>query len=69
MHWFAFRYLMMELRDCHLSDVIEIREKKIDKNMSREEKNWYLKYKKEYAIEQSKDDEDILEEIRKTRCK
>lgn len=69
MHWFQFRYLMMELRDCHLSDVIEIREKSIDKCSSKEERDWYQKYKKQYAIEPCQDDEDILENIRKTRCK
>lgn len=69
MHWFQFRYLMMELRDCYLSDVINIREKPIDKCISKEEKAWYIKYKKQYSLEPSQDDEDILDNIRKSRCK
>lgn len=68
MHWFKFRYLMFELRDCHMSDVIEIREKDISKCSSKEERFWYQKYQKQYAIEQCPEDEDVLDMIRKTRC-
>lgn len=49
-HWFEFRYLLLELKDCHLSDIIEIRQKKIDNNMDAEQRIMYYKLKKQYAL-------------------
>lgn len=51
MHWFEFRYLLLELKDCHMSDVVEIRQKEIDKNMPFKQRAAYRKLKKLYAID------------------
>jgi len=63
MHWFAFRYLMLELKDCHLSDIIEIRQKKIDKTMSTEQKSMYRKLKREYALHDSNEDNETQKQL------
>ena len=57
MHWFEFRYLLMELKDCHMSDVIEIRQKEIDNNMPLKQRIEYRKLKKMYAITDNSDDD------------
>lgn len=50
MHWFEFRYLLLELNDCHLSDVVEIRSKEITPKMPAKQRLYYTKLKKLYAI-------------------
>ena len=64
MHWFEFRYLLLELKDCHMSDVIEIRQKKIDKNMPLEQRIEYRRLKKVYAItDNSMEDEETQRQL------
>lgn len=64
MHWFEFRYLLLELKDCHMSDVIEIRQKKIDNNMPLEQRIEYRKLKKLYSItDSSMDDEETQRQL------
>jgi hypothetical protein len=64
MHWFEFRYLLLELKDCHMSDVIEIRQKKIDKNMPLEQRIEYRRLKKIYAItDSSMEDEETQRQL------
>jgi hypothetical protein len=54
---------MLELKDCHLSDVIEIRQKKIDKTMSTEQKSMYRKLKREYALHDSNEDNETQKQL------
>lgn len=64
MHWFEFRYLLLELKDCHMSDVIEIRQKKIDKTMPLEQRIEYRRLKKIYAItDNSMEDEETQRQL------
>lgn len=64
MHWFEFRYLLLELKDCHMSDVIEIRQKKIDKNMPLDQRIEYRKLKKLYSItDTSAEDEEAQRQL------
>ena len=64
MHWFEFMYLMLELKDCHLSDVIEIRQTKINtKTMSREQQLMYKKLKRQYEIQESDGDIETQKQI------
>lgn len=49
MHWFKFRYLLLELIKCHLSNVIEIRTQDT-KDMSPKQKTELNRLKKLYSI-------------------
>lgn len=49
MHWFKFRYLLLELIKCHLSNVIDIRTQDT-KNMSTKQKIEINRLKKLYSI-------------------
>lgn len=64
MHFWKFMYLLTNLEECAFTRVIEIRTKKIDAKASREEKEYYKRAKKVYAIsyEEVKTEEDKLAE-------
>lgn len=49
MHWFKFRYLLLELIKCHLSNVIEIRAQDTN-NMSPKQKTEINRLKRLYSI-------------------
>ena len=50
LHWFKFQALLSSLRDCKFTDVMAIRSKTIDKDMSDQEKKYYREMKAIYAI-------------------
>lgn len=56
MHWFKFRSLLLELRDCHLSDITEIRTMST-KNMDSSQKMQINRLKRLYSIDDSFDEE------------
>lgn len=62
MHWFKFRYLLLELIKCHLSNVIEIRTQDT-KNMSTKQKIEINRLKKIYSINK-KEELDRQKEIK-----
>ena len=55
MHFWKFMYLLSNLEECAFTRVVEIRTKKIDAKMSKEEKILYSNAKKTYAIESEED--------------
>ena len=50
MHWFVFMGLLANIQDCALTNVMNIRQKKISPKMSMEEKNAIKKAKKVFAL-------------------
>ena len=50
MHWFVFMGLLGNLQECSLTNVMDIRQKKITSKMSKEEKTAYRNAKKIFAI-------------------
>lgn len=56
MHWFKFRSLLFELKNCHLSDVTEIRTMSTT-NMSSSQKMEINRLKRLYSIDDSLDEE------------
>lgn len=69
MHWWKFMYLLTNLEECSFTRVIDIRAKKIDSKMSKEERKAYTNAKKIYAIkhEDIKDLERKAEEAEVTQ--
>lgn len=62
MHWFEFRYLLFELRDCYMSDIVEIRQKDI-KDVPKENRIMYQRLQKMYSIDNT--DEKLQWELMK----
>lgn len=57
MHWFTFMGLLTNLNECSLTNVMNIRQKKITPKMSDEEKAHYKKLKQTFEIKSSKREE------------
>lgn len=62
MHFWVFMGLLSSLEDCNFTQVVSIREKKIDSKMSKEEKEYYRKAKEIYRITKNNDTEESIEE-------
>lgn len=55
MHWFVFVGLLVNLKECTFTHVMNIRQKKITPKMSLEEKQYIKNSKKIFAIKEQKD--------------
>ena len=60
MHFWRFMHLLTNLEECAFTRVIDIRAKKIDGKMSKEERKYYTDAKRIYAI--NKDEEKSIEQ-------
>lgn len=61
MHWFTFMGLLSNLNECSFTNVMDIRNKKINSKMSPEEKKAIIKAKKIFAIKPAKKVEELNE--------
>ena len=52
MHWFKFLSLIGDLGECALTNVINIRKKKITADMSADQRETYTKLKKKYSLKE-----------------
>ena len=62
LHFWVFMGLLSNLEGCNFTEVISIREKKIDSKMSKEEKEHLRKAKNIYRITKNSDTEETQEE-------
>lgn len=59
MHWWRFRYLFNSLpKDCEFVRAMEYRSIDINDKMPKEQKDWYKKMKRMYALPLSKEEDD-----------
>lgn len=59
MHWWRFRYLFNSLpKDCEFSRAMEYRSMDISDKMPKEQKEWYKKMKRLYALPLPKEEDD-----------
>lgn len=59
MHWWRFRYLFNSLpKDCEFVRAMEYRSMDISDKMPKEQKEWYKKMKRLYALPLSKEEDD-----------
>lgn len=59
MHWWRFRYLFNSLpKDCEFVRAMEYRSMDISDRMPKEQKEWYKKMKRLYALPLSKEEDD-----------
>lgn len=56
MHFWVFMGLLANLEECVFTNVVKIREKKIDSKMSKEEKNQLMEAKEAFKIQKAEED-------------
>lgn len=64
MHFWRFMNLITNLEECTFTRVIDIRGKKLDSKMSKEERKYYANAKRTYSIDNGIIDEEAKEEER-----